>query len=147
MINKQAKDLPTNLKELAQTDSFKHIEDKYTADMLKTKMDNDGIEYLSGDRKDALVWRWMDANGMEFTDDMVSEENNQTTKVIEVAQNVVIVKNTGAFNVLETATCTLLKAGNQTTIEISPRVSKDQVIRNIKQMNHIRGGKLEIIKQ
>jgi|26BtaG_2_1085354.scaffolds.fasta_scaffold01252_1 predicted nucleic acid-binding Zn-ribbon protein len=55
------------------------------------------------------------------------------------------IKNSGPYNVLETATGVLLKAKQTTTVNIPAHVDKDQVVRNIKQMNITRGKTLQII--
>lgn len=55
------------------------------------------------------------------------------------------VKNTGAFNVLEPATVTIMKAGEVTKIAITPTVGKAKIVRNIEQFNQTRGNILTVI--
>lgn len=55
------------------------------------------------------------------------------------------VKNTGAFNVLEPATVTIMKAGEVTKIAITPTVGKAKIMRNIEQFNQTRGNILTVI--
>lgn len=54
------------------------------------------------------------------------------------------IENSGPYNVLETATGVLLKAKQTTTVNIPAHVDKDQIVRNINQMNITRGKTLQI---
>lgn len=56
------------------------------------------------------------------------------------------VKNTGAFNVLEPASMTLLKVGEITDIFTTPKANKAKITANIKQINSLRGDNLKIIE-
>lgn len=56
----------------------------------------------------------------------------------------VTVYNKGAFGVLEPASGTLMKARNTTVITIKAGVTKDNIIKNIKQFNKTRGQILDI---
>lgn len=59
----------------------------------------------------------------------------------------VSVRNTGAFNILEPATVTMMVAGKVTDIAITPRVSKDKIMSNIEQFNSTRGNILKVVDQ
>lgn len=84
-MTKDVKDLPENLDELAKTASFKQIKSANTAEELETKLNESGVEYLTSDLKDALVWRFMDAKGLEFTDivDGTTDEPTEDSNAAE----------------------------------------------------------------
>ncbi len=58
---------------------------------------------------------------------------------------VIAVENTGAFNMLEPASMTLLKAREVTKITIKRNVSKAKVMGNIEQFNRTRGNILKVV--
>lgn len=57
----------------------------------------------------------------------------------------VAVRNTGAFNLLEPASMTLLKAGATTNAKFGGKVTRSAVIRNIEQINRVRGNVLKVL--
>lgn len=69
------KQLPENLKEIEQKTRFKQVYKQHTMDQLEDKLTEAEVEYHSDDNKAALVWRYMDHNGMDFDD-----AANDTTK-------------------------------------------------------------------
>jgi hypothetical protein len=70
---------------------------------------------------------------------------NEPAESVEDNRDYVEVKNTGDFNMLETATSTLIIAGKTTKVYIHGHATKDQVLRNIEQYNHNRGKNLTVI--
>lgn len=53
------------------------------------------------------------------------------------------VKNTGA-TLLETRTGTMLESGETTTIKVVDEKTRDQVLKNIKQLNYLHGDTLDV---
>lgn len=60
------KQLPDNLKQLEQKPRFKQVYKQHTVEQLEEKLIEAEIEYGSDENKAALVWRFMDAKGMDF---------------------------------------------------------------------------------
>jgi len=83
--------------------------------------------------------------------EQLEPEQSDTPPPVEVVDkeaglNSVTVKHTGAFDVLEPATKTLLYARKTTQIYVTPSVTKEQIVRNIEQYNITRGNILHINK-
>lgn len=82
--------------------------------------------------------------------DSASESSHQGSqkgadKAAVKEREYVEVKSSGAFDMLEPATGTLVKAGETTKVYIKGHATKERVLRNIAQYNHTRGNKLTII--
>ena len=60
------KQLPDNLKQLEQKPRFKQVYKQHTVEQLEEKLIEAEVEYGSDENKAALVWRFMDAKGMDF---------------------------------------------------------------------------------
>lgn len=243
--------LPHDIKEIEQKAGFKGVSAKHTVEQLESKLRADGVAFLSADIKRDLVWRYMDARGLDFdtgeavtqADTLASNEEpidapvadalvqestpkpedapteveapevpadaTETTEAAtneginddksaigtdapldtapanESSDNVsndtkkpadkptetpapiveekpaddkhtsqpapalpksdsVTIEHTGDFNFLESATQTLVYAGKTTTVKTTPRVSREQILRNIKQYNQTRGNVLKV---
>lgn len=76
------KQLPDNLKQLEQKPRFKQVYKQHTVDQLEEKLIEAGIEYGSDENKAALVWRFMDAKGMDFD----NQDNDQPAHHDEPAE-------------------------------------------------------------
>lgn len=57
----------------------------------------------------------------------------------------VLIKNTGAFNILEPASMTLIKAGKTEQAKIKGNVTRAAIIRNVEQFNRTRGNILRVM--
>lgn len=81
------KQLPENLKELEQKAAFKSVYKKHTVEQLQELLIEAGTDYLSDDNKAALVWRYMDAKGMDFdnqANDKPAQAEPATTTTEEI---------------------------------------------------------------
>lgn len=76
------KQLPDNLKQLEQKPRFKQVYKQHTVDQLEEKLIEADIEYGSDENKAALVWRFMDAKGMDFD----NQDNDQPARHDEPAE-------------------------------------------------------------
>lgn len=73
------KALPGNLKEIEKKPRFAQFYKSHNVDALQDMLVDLGVNYRSDDNKAALVWRVMDAKGMDFDDaanDRVDEQND-----------------------------------------------------------------------
>lgn len=73
------KALPSNLKEIEKKPRFAQFYKSHNVDALQDMLVDLGVNYRSDDNKAALVWRVMDAKGMDFDDaanDRVDEQND-----------------------------------------------------------------------
>lgn len=96
-----------------------------------------------------------EAAGQPTTDSAAPNNEAPTTQTLEQDKPApvepvkdkdhVAVFNAGAFPFFETATSTLVPAKKTTKIYPTASVSKDQIMRNVKQYNHTRGNKLRVI--
>jgi|GEM_PF-2875568 len=87
-----------------------------------------------------------DAQSQAPKDDAKTVQDDAPKAPNVVSDNEVIsVENTGAFNMLEPASMTLLKAREVTKITIKRNVSKAKVMGNIEQFNRTRGNILKVI--
>ena len=82
-MSTQAKALPDNIDTLAQRDDFKQVNADETMKTLKSKLDDADVAHASDDDKAALVWRWMDYQGVDF-----STEEDSTDAEVEDAPEV-----------------------------------------------------------
>ena len=76
------KQLPDNLKQLEQKPRFKQVYKQHTVDQLEEKLIEAEVEYGSDENKAALVWRFMDAKGMDFD----NQDNDQPARHDEPAE-------------------------------------------------------------
>ena len=67
-----------------------------------------------------------------------TDENPQ-----DKAELIIKVKNTG-ITLLETRTGTMLESGETTTIKVVDEKTRDQVLKNIKQLNYLHGDTLDV---
>ena len=80
------KPLPKDLKQLEQKPRFKQFYKQHTSEQLEEKLIEAEIEYGSDENKAALVWRYMDAKGMDFdnqANDKPAQAEPATTKTEE----------------------------------------------------------------
>ncbi|MDO5770368.1 MAG: hypothetical protein Q4P13_12765, partial [Psychrobacter sp.] len=76
------KEIPSNLSELASTQSFKAIDKSMTASDLKKALNVEGLGgYQVKDSKTELVWRYMDAKNIPFTNDTAETQPSESTEV------------------------------------------------------------------
>lgn len=130
------KELPKDIAAIEQTDAFKEIDAAHTVKQLEKKLRDAGVSFLSADNKSDLVWRLLDAQSVQADVPAAPSEKKPGIRI----------KNTGAFNVLEPASLTLLKAGEITDVFATPKASKHKILANIKQINALRGDNLKIIE-
>lgn len=157
-----AKALPDNLADIEQTDEFKAIDKENTVKQIESKLRSGNVAFLSADNKSGLIWRLMDSqvlkddltkegvvteplNANPAHDDTLDADNTKPAAPKKPTTEYVSVENTGAFNILEPATVTIMKAGEVTNIAITPKVGKLQIMRNIEQFNHTRGSILKVL--
>ena len=76
------KQLPDNLKQLEQKPRFKQVYKQHTVEQLEEKLIEAEVEYGSDENKAALVWRFMDAKGMDFD----NQDNDQPARHDEPAE-------------------------------------------------------------
>ena len=76
------KQLPDNLKQLEQKPRFKQVYKQHTVEQLEEKLIEAEVEYGSDENKVALVWRFMDAKGMDFD----NQDNDQPARHDEPAE-------------------------------------------------------------
>lgn len=75
--------LPDNLKELENDTEFKKVYKQFTTAQFEDKLTEAGVEYLNGDDKGDLTWRWLDHKGYDF-----EAANNTTDKATnDIADN------------------------------------------------------------
>jgi hypothetical protein len=98
-------------------------------------------EEKTSEKADVNATAKNDVEVAEKTDDKTSEKAD----VKKPGLPTIKIENNGPYNVLETATGVLLKAKQTTTISIAAHIDKEQIVRNIKQMNITRGKTLQII--
>ena len=67
-----------------------------------------------------------------------TDENPQ-----DKAELIIKVKNTG-ITLLETRTGTMLESGETTTIKVNDEVTRNQVLKNIEQLNYLHGNTLDV---
>lgn len=75
--------LPSNLKEIEKKPRFVQFYKSHNVEALQDILVDIEVNYRSDDNKAALVWRVMDAKGMDFDDaanDRVDEQNDSTSE-------------------------------------------------------------------
>lgn len=156
----EPKQVPGNLAELVITPEYSEVNETYTVKELQAELKDLGVAYRSSDSKDALAWRFIDAQQDNFepvesepeaeaeaeteaeTEAEAETETEAETKAEEFEQ--ITVYNDGAYNLYEPHSRTLFYARKEAVIELKPRVTKERVLRNIEQINATRGKVLVI---
>ena len=149
----EPKKLPENLAEIITGAEYFETDETYTVKELQAALTELGVEYRSTDNKDALVWRLVDAqNGTKEpgkAEEPKELEPIKTEPVPEVKdtkpkKEKIRVYNSGSYNLYEPHSRTLFYARKEAIIEITPSIRKEQVLRNIEQINATRGKVLVI---
>ncbi len=156
----------TNLDTVKETAEFKSIYKDNTKPQLIEKLDSLNVGYHASDDKSELTWRYLDATSkqaepeqediQENDEDDTNSDDEDIAPSKEVAndnndsenkddKNVIRIHNTWSFDVLEPHSATNLKAKAITAIHVLPKHDKDKILRNIKQLNIVRGNKLIIL--
>lgn len=81
------KPLPKDLKQLEQKPRFKQFYKQHTIEQLEEKLIEAEIEYGSDENKAALVWRYMDAKGMDF-DNQANDKPAQAEPAIPKTEEI-----------------------------------------------------------
>lgn len=136
----EPKQVPGNLAELAINPEYAEVDETYTVKELQAELKGLGVAYRSSDSKDALVWRFLDAQQGDL--EPVEAEAEAEVEAEEFEQ--ITVYNDGAYNLYEPHSRTLFYAREEAVIELKPRVTKERVLRNIEQINATRGKVLVI---
>lgn len=160
----EPKQVPGNLAELAINPEYAEVDETYTVKELQAELKGLGVAYRSSDSKDALIWRFLDAQQgdlepVEAEEEVQEEVETETEAEAEVEAEVeaeaeaeaeaeefeqITVYNDGAYNLYEPHSRTLFYARKEAVIELKPRVTKERVLRNIEQINATRGKVLVI---
>ena len=144
----EPKQVPGNLADLVINPEYAEVDETYTVKELQAELKGLGVAYRSSDSKDALIWRFLDAQQGDFepaeAEEEVQEEveTEAETEAEEFEQ--ITVYNDGAYNLYEPHSRTLFYAREEAVIELKPRVTKERVLRNIEQINATRGKVLVI---
>ena len=140
----EPKQVPGNLAELAINPEYAEVDETYTVKELQAELKGLGVAYRSSDSKDALVWRFLDAQ-QDDLEPVEAEEEVQVEVEAEAEEfEQITVYNDGAYNLYEPHSRTLFYAREEAVIELKPRVTKERVLRNIEQINATRGKVLVI---
>lgn len=148
----EPKQVPGNLAELAINPEYAEVDETYTVKELQAELKGLGVAYRSSDSKDALVWRFLDAQQgdlepVEAEEEVQEEVETEAEAEAEVEAEEfeqITVYNDGAYNLYEPHSRTLFYARKEAVIELKPRVTKERVLRNIEQINATRGKVLVI---
>lgn len=150
----EPKQVPGNLADLVINPEYAEVDETYTVKELQAELKGLGVSYRSSDSKDALVWRFLDAQQGDLepveaeeevqveTETEAEVETEAEAEVEEFEQ--ITVYNDGAYNLYEPHSRTLFYAREEAVIELKPRVTKERVLRNIEQINATRGKVLVI---
>lgn len=138
----EPKQVPGNLADLVINPEYAEVDETYTVKELQAELKGLGVAYRSSDSKDALIWRFLDAQ----QDDLEPVETEEEVQVEAEAEEFeqITVYNDGAYNLYEPHSRTLFYAREEAVIELKPRVTKERVLRNIEQINATRGKVLVI---
>lgn len=146
----EPKQVPGNLADLVINPEYAEVDETYTVKELQAELKGLGVAYRSSDSKDALVWRFLDAQQGDL-EPVEAEEEVQVEAEEEVEAEAeaeefeqITVYNDGAYNLYEPHSRTLFYAREEAVIELKPRVTKERVLRNIEQINATRGKVLVI---
>lgn len=144
----EPKQVPGNLADLVINPEYAEVDETYTVKELQAELKGLGIAYRSSDSKDALIWRFLDAQQGDLEPVEAEEEVQaevETEAEVEAEEfEQITVYNDGAYNLYEPHSRTLFYAREETVIELKPRVTKERVLRNIEQINATRGKVLVI---
>ena len=141
----EPKQVPGNLAELAINPEYAEVDETYTVKELQAELKGLGVAYRSSDSKDALVWRFLDAQQGDLEPVEAEEEVQEEEAEAEAEEfEQITVYNDGAYNLYEPHSRTLFYARKEAVIELKPRVTKERVLRNIEQINATRGKVLVI---
>lgn len=117
------KQLPDNLKQLEQKPRFKQVYKQHTVEQLEEKLIEAEVEYGSDENKAALVWRFMDAKGMDFD----NQDNDQPARHDEPAEQAQDEKNaTNDVPAEQTPQADDSKTGDNADDSEQPSESTDQ---------------------
>ena len=148
----EPKQVPGNLADLVINPEYAEVDETYTVKELQAELKGLGVAYRSSDSKDALVWRFLDAQQgdlepVEAEEEVQAEVETEAEAEAEVEAKEfeqITVYNDGAYNLYEPHSRTLFYAREEAVIELKPRVTKERVLRNIEQINATRGKVLVI---
>lgn len=148
----EPKQVPGNLADLVINPEYAEVDETYTVKELQAELKGLGVAYRSSDSKDALIWRFLDAQQGDFEPVEVEEEAQEEVETEAEAEaeaeaeefEQITVYNDGAYNLYEPHSRTLFYARKEAVIELKPRVTKERVLRNIEQINATRGKVLVI---
>lgn len=148
----EPKQVPGNLADLVINPEYAEVDETYTVKELQAELKGLGVAYRSSDSKDALIWRFLDAQQGDFEPVEAEEEAQEEVETEAEAEaeaeaeefEQITVYNDGAYNLYEPHSRTLFYARKEAVIELKPRVTKERVLRNIEQINATRGKVLVI---
>jgi len=146
----EPKQVPGDLADLVINPEYAEVDETYTVKELQAELKGLGVAYRSSDSKDALVWRFLDAQQGDLelveAEEEVQEEVETEAEAEAEAEEFeqITVYNDGAYNLYEPHSRTLFYAREEAVIELKPRVTKERVLRNIEQINATRGKVLVI---
>lgn len=148
----EPKQVPGNLADLVINPEYAEVDETYTVKELQAELKGLGVAYRSSDSKDALIWRFLDAQQGDLEPVEAEEEvqvETETEAEVEAEAEAeefeqITVYNDGAYNLYEPHSRTLFYAREEAVIELKPRVTKERVLRNIEQINATRGKVLVI---
>lgn len=142
----EPKQVPGNLADLIINPEYAEVDETYTVKELQAELKGLGVAYRSSDSKDALVWRFLDAQQGDLEPVEAEEEVQVEAEAEAEAEEFekITVYNDGAYNLYEPHSRTLFYARKEAVIELKPRVTKERVLRNIEQINATRGKVLVI---
>lgn len=140
----EPKQVPGNLADLVINPEYAEVDETYTVKELQAELKGLGVAYRSSDSKDALIWRFLDAQQGDLEPVEAEEEVQVETETEAEEFEQITVYNDGAYNLYEPHSRTLFYARKEAVIELKPRVTKERVLRNIEQINATRGKVLVI---
>lgn len=145
----EPKQVPGNLADLVINPEYAEVDETYTVKELQAELKGLGVAYRSSDSKDALIWRFLDAQQgdlepVEAKEEVQVEEVEAEAEAEAEEFEQITVYNDGAYNLYEPHSRTLFYARKEAVIELKPRVTKERVLRNIEQINATRGKVLVI---
>lgn len=145
----EPKQVPGNLADLVINPEYAEVDETYTVKELQAELKGLGVAYRSSDSKDALIWRFLDAQqgDLELVEEAEEEVQVEAEEEVEAEAEEfeqITVYNDGAYNLYEPHSRTLFYARKEAVIELKPRVTKERVLRNIEQINATRGKVLVI---
>jgi len=150
LIMTEPKQVPGNLADFVINPEYAEVDETYTVKELQAELKGLGVAYRSSDSKDALVWRFLDAQQGDLelveAEEEVQEEVETEAEAEAEAEEFeqITVYNDGAYNLYEPHSRTLFYARKEAVTELKPRVTKERVLRNIEQINATRGKVLVI---